>query len=98
MKASLPGVMEYWSAEAMKQLDIICCAFRVAGCGLSTESKKKRATRNPQLKRFKNFLFFDDEMHPPVSSAGLFGFSGIDWAFFAETDRYKPVSFDAFAD
>ena len=83
-------------AEGCKGIyDVAGCGFRAAG---QERKQKKCATRNPQLPRLTNGLFFNHKMHPPVFGPGLFGFSGIDRAFLTETDRYESVPFDAFAD
>jgi len=67
---------------------------------VKSESKENAllVTRNTQLQSLTNGLFLNHKMYPPVFCPGLFGFSGIDRAFFAETDRYESDPFDAFAD
>ena len=76
--------------------------LRVLSSGLRVKSESKEnaqlVARNTQLQRLTNGLFLNHKMHPPVFCPGLFGFSGINWALSAETDRYEPVPLDAFAD
>lgn len=95
------GVLENWSLEYWlqdRQLSILtlplihCSSTPILLLVLGFLHRK------PDLIKNRGYLFLNNEMHTPVFGAVRLGFASGNRALLAETDRYQPLSFNAFPD